>query len=339
MNMTSVLHRTSRSAATRHRRHPTSSTAPPSVQPRATAEGDGPRSWPTSAKVLVAILVVAAVLGAVGVAAAVTSTDDGSTERQLQDRVASLTRERDEALDTAAKLDTELVTVRQQLQAAQVGNGELTDQVAELEARIETLTAQRAETSAAAAALTATVAELEATVADLERSADVLDAALQTADRRLAAAIAERDALAELFPMKFDASLVDVDMLGDHDVALAQVHCTGVSSCGKVPAIDELRISRTPQGWLWLVIPGYVEGGLSRTGGALHMVAHSTTALPSCAGVPRQAEITMTLFPGGYQIADDGDRAVVGVGAVMTVEAPAVGECPAALAFYSVELT
>ena len=47
----------------------------------------------------------------------------------------------------------------------------------------------------------------------------------------------------------------------------------------------------------------------------------------------------MTLFPGSYQIDDDGDRTVATVGGVLTVEAPAIGDCPAALAFYNVVLT
>jgi hypothetical protein len=45
--------------------------------------------------------------------------------------------------------------------------------------------------------------------------------------------------------------------------------------------------------------------------------------------VARTAEITMTLF----RVAS-----VVGVGGVLTVESPAVGGCPAALAFYGVDL-
>lgn len=343
MNMSNVLHRRSRPTGALRPRIPSDRSLPPSIDPpeRETA----PPPWPTGAKVLVAILIVAAVLGTIGTALALASSDDGATERLLEDRVAALTQERDEALASADRLDAELATLREQLQVARTGNDELTDRIADLEARIATVTQERTEAVAAADALTAEVADLEATIVDLEASIDGLetsidglDAGLKSANQRAAAAIAERDALAKLFPTSFDASLVDVDMVGGYDATIAQVHCTGLTTCGKAPAIGKPTISRTSQGALWLKLPGYVEGGLSRTGGALHMVAHSTTAIPQCAGVARQAEVTMTLFPGGYRINDEGVRSVTSIGGVMTVEAPAVGGCPATLAYYSVEL-
>lgn len=336
MNMTNVLHR--RSHATGALRPSTPDSLPPGQHPP--AAGDGPPSpWPTTAKVWVAILLVAAVLGAVGLALAAASSDDGSAERQLQDRVAELTTERNDALDAIDEIEAELATARQQLEAAQAGSDELTDRVAGLEARIAELSAQRAEALATVGELEATIDELELAVADLERQADVLDAAVKTANQRVAAAAAERDALAKLFPMRFDASLVGVDMARTYGVGITQVHCAGLASCGTAPAIKELTIKGSPQGTLTVSIPQYVDGGLSRTGGALHMIAHSTTALPKCGGTARTAQVTMTLFPGSYSIADDGDRTVATVGGVMTVEAPATGDCPAALAFYNLVLT
>jgi hypothetical protein len=303
MNMTNVLHRRSKPDVAASPPQPAHISAPPARHPPGIGD-DRPASSPIGVKVLVAILIVATVVGAVGITAALTSSNDGSVERQLQDRLTAITHERDDALDAVDQLDTELANLRQQLRAAQAGNADLTDRIGELETTI-----------------------------------DAREASLQAANQRAVAAIGERDALAKLFPIEFDASLVDVGLVGDHDVRLAQVHCTGLASCGTAPAIDELTISRTPEGWLWMAIPGFVEGGLSRAGGALHMIAHSTTAIPKCAGVARQAEITMTLFPGSFGIAADGARDVVGVGAVLTVEAPTIGACPAVLAFYSADLT
>ena len=326
------------------------------------------------------ILIAAAVLGAV-VTAAVTAGDDGSADQQLEQRIASLTEERDAAEDRIAtltdardteqgsiatlteerdaaqsqiatltqerddavveieKIDAELVNVRRELQAAQNSNDDAADRVAELRSEIATLTSQRAEAIASADSLAVTIDGLETTVSGLEARAEVLDAALRTANGRVTAAVAERDALAKLFPITFDASLVDRAMPGTYRADLAQIHCSGLTSCGTVPSLDKLSISRTAEGVLMLDAPGYTNGGLSRTGGALHLVSHSTTAVPACDGVARTAEITMTLFPGAYAIGADGAASVVGVGGVLTVEAPASGACPAGLAFYGVDLT
>lgn len=336
MNMTNVLHRRSHAAGALRPSIPDS--LPPSQHPP--TGGDGPpAAWPTSARVWAAILFVAALLLAVGVAVAAASSDDRAVEQQLRDQVAAVTAERDDALDAVEEIDGELATVRQQLEAAQTSNDELFDRSSELEAQVETLSAERDQALATVDQLTATVDELEAAIADLERQTDALDAAVQTANQRVAAAVAERDSLAKLFPITFDASLVGVDMVRTYGVGLTKVHCTGPASCDTVPAIKELTIKAAANGDLLVTIPQYVDGGLSRTGGALHMIAHSTTALPKCAGNARTAEVSMTIFPGSYRIADDGARTVVTVGGVLTVEAPAVGDCPAALAFYHMVLT
>lgn len=344
MNMTNVLHRRSApTVTTRPSTSPPNSVPPPGQPPDEIDRR--PTPWPTDAKVWVAILVVATVIGAVGIAAALTSGGEASADRQLQDRITTLTQERDaaeervvtlteerdDALMTLDEIDAELLNLRERLQTAEDGSDEL-------EVQIATLTAQRAEALATVDSLEATIGGLESSVAELESRVELLDAALLTANRRVADAVAERDALAKLFPIEFDASLIDGAMAGTYDVALKQIHCSGLGSCGTLPAVKELTITRTANGVLLVTIPEYVDGGLSRTGGALHMVAHSTTAIPACAGVARTAEITMTLFPGAYEIGDDGVPSVVAVGGVLTVESPAVGGCPAALAFYSVDL-
>ena len=231
---------------------------------------------------LIAILTIAAVLGAVGTAVGFDPDDNGSAERQLQDQIDSLTADRDNALDDVAQLDADLVTLRQRLQDAQTADDDLTDRVIELEDRIESLTDQRA-------AALATVDRLTVERRDEAlSSAEGLVAELATVRQRLAAAVAERDVLANLFPIEFDASLGGVALVGKYDIKLSQVYCSGLSSCDKPPVLDDPTIRKTSEGFLRLDIPRFVEGGLFKADGALHMVADSTAAIPACAGTARR---------------------------------------------------
>ncbi|NNE11652.1 MAG: hypothetical protein HKN41_05335, partial [Ilumatobacter sp.] len=202
---------------------------------------------------------------------------------------------------------------------------------------------QRAEALADAEALTVTVASLEATIAELgdevarlDARGDMLDAALKAANDRAADAIADREALAELFPINVDGSLGRASLVGDHDADLTLVFSAG-SAIAR--AVDEVTISRNSAGHLRLNVPGLVEGGLFDADGALHLVATSTTAFPAVDGVARRAEVTITLFPDSFRITDDGKQVVSGVSGVMTLAAPATGSAPAATAFYAIELS
>lgn len=291
-----------------------------------------PPSWPSGARALIALLSLAAVVATIGMAIGLASGDDGSAERQLAERIESLTVERDDALTAFAELDAELATLRAELVDTQNGSTELLDRVADLEGRIESLSDQRADALAAVEDLTA---ERDRVLGE----ADDRVAELANVRQRLAAAVAERDSLAELFPAKIDASLDDVKLAGKHSVKLSSVYCSGLATCGRTPALENITISKTPEGFLRLSIPRFVDGGLFEAGGALHLVADSTTAVPSCDGVTRTASIVATIYAGGYELASSGAGRVDGLHAVMTVKAPATAGCPAALAFYSVELT
>lgn len=341
MNMSQVLHRRSHSSSAVRTPQSAPSSVPPSVRPPDERDG-APASWPMSAKVLVAILVVATVLGALGTAIASSSGND-SAERALQDRIDTLVQERDGALSDVAALDAELATVQQELLDAQAGNDGLTADITELEARIETLSAQRADALADAAALTVTVGDLEATIADLEGDlveldgrADMLDAALKSANDRAAAAIAARDNLAKLFPINLDGSLRNANLVGKRDVKLTSVFSSGAALA---PKVNSVTISRTASGNLRLDVPGLVEGGLFSADGALHLVASTNTAFPAVDGVARRADVTITLFPASFRVTDDGKQVVTGVSGVMTVAAPATGSTPAALAFYAIDVS
>ena len=274
---------------------------------------------------LVALLAIAAVLGAIGTAAGFAPGDDGATERELRGQVATLTTQRAEAFEDIATLDGELVSLRRQLVDAQEGANGLAGEVGVLESRIASLSDQRAAAQSSADALDA-----ELTLAQQE---------LASTQQRLAHVTAERDALAELFPVRFASSLDPVDTVGTYDVAAQRIYCVGLAACGSTPSMSDLTVRATPEGYLRADIPGFVEGGLFRADGAFHLVADSRFAVPACAGVARTAGVTMTMFAGDHEVARDGTGTIAGLNAVITVEAPAVGSCPAVLAFTSAELT
>lgn len=337
MNITNVLHRSRTGGVDVALRTKPVSAPPDAPAPhvysleRGTGGGDrgddhddaGAR-WPRGGVVLVALLAIAAVLGAVGTAAGFASGDDGSTERELRGEVAVLTSERGDAVEALAVLDGELVSLRRQLEAAQDGADGLAGQVGVLQARISSLSDQRA----------AALASVDALDAELTQAQQELAATQQ----RLTDVTADRDAFARLFPMKFDPSIDGADTAGVYRVDATRIYCVGLSSCGAAPSVSDLTIRTTPEGYLRANIPGVVEGGLFRADGALHLVADSTVAVPACAGVARTASVTMTIFPGSLEVDRDGARTVTGLNAVITVEAPATGTCPAVLAFTSAEL-
>lgn len=325
MNMTSVLHR-------RHG-NPAADllSTPPNLAPPASApDAPAPAPWPTGARVVVAILALAALL--LGTAAVLASGGDDSTSTdELLARIDSLTDERDDALRSIATLDDQIAALDDELFDALVDSGDLSDRVGELEARLAGLNAERAELAGTVDALTAA---RDAALAEAQTNA----AALDTAQRRLAEAIAERDALAELFPVRIDAPLDGASPVGTHRIKLSPMYCVGLPTCGTTPALADATISRT-SGNLRLAIPGFVEGGLYDADGALHLVAASTTAVPACDGTTRTATVVATFFPGGMTVTDDGTQTVTSLNAVITVEAPAAGGCPAGLAFSRAALT
>lgn len=337
MNITNVLHRSKTGdvdvARTARPRRPITppSIAPPTATPSPTVyslergtAGGGTR-WPKGGVVLVALLAIAAMLGAVGTAVGFASGDDGATERELRGQVATLTTERDDAVGELALLDGELVSLRQQLVAAQNGAEGLAGQVAALQARIDTLSDQRR----------AALDRVDALDADLTQVQQELAATQQ----RLTDVTADRDSFARLFPMTFDPSLDVADAAGVYRVDASRIYCAGLSTCGSAPSVSDVTIRTTPEGYLRANVPGLVEGGLFRADGALHLVADSTLAVPACNGTARTAGVTMTIFPGSVEVGRDGVAEVTGLNAVITVEAPAVGTCPAVLAFTSAELT
>lgn len=332
MNMTEVLDR-SRPTQTAEEAVPTTRPSqPPTTATPAIAQA-GRGRWPTGAKILVALLASAALLGAVGTIVG-SSSDDINTEdldrleselEQARSEVDSVTAERNAALASVAVIDEQIAGVRAQLSATEATRDDLGADVARLDQDVASLRGE--------------AAALESARDEALASAGELEADLVTAKALASTAVAERDARAALFPIEFDGSLAVADVTGEYDVDLSEAYCSGSTSCGKLPTIATATISATSQSHLRLAMASFPEMGLFRIDGGLHAVAESTAALPACDGVARRAHIAVTIYPHGFEVADGGAVEVTSLAASVTVEAPATGSCPAALAAYGAELT
>ena len=336
MNITNVLHRSRTGGIgaaiprATETLDPPASAAPPRVfsLERGVRDGGGDGGGGGRHRgnvVLVALLATAAVFGAIGTAVGFASGGDDTTERELRSQVATLTSERGDAVEELATLDVELASLQEQLRLAEADADGLAGQVGALRSRIASLSDQRDDAQASVDALDA---ELGLTQQQLTET-----------QQRLSDVTADRDSFARLFPLSFDPSLDAVDTAGVYRVRPTWIYCAGLATCGATPTMSDLTIRSTPEGYLRANIPGLVEGGLFRADGAFHLVADSTVAVPACAGVTRTAGVTMTIYPSGMEADRDGVGTVTGLNAVITVEAPAVGTCPAVLAFANAELT
>lgn len=322
---------------------------PPSVR-------HGMPGWPLSAKLITALLIVAAVLGAIGTVVGFTSDGDSTTDAQI----ATLTTERDELRAQIAEYDTRIAAVAAERDAVaaelaefdtassgvEAERDQLLVQLAALDTALSAVTTDRDDLATRLTELDATFAELTASTAGLDESItrltaerDQLQISLAAATQRATSAITERDALAALFPMTLEADLADVDLVGTYDVAYTTGYCEGFATCGTVPIVDELKIVETTEGWLRLEMDGFVSAGLFRVVGSLSTIAGSMDAVPACGTTPRAAVVTVTMFPHGLTISDDGSYRISDLGASFTVQTPAIGTCAAGVAVYGGELT
>lgn len=289
--------------------------------------------WPTDAKVLVALLLVATVVATIAAAIGARSGDDAAaTVRSLREEVASLTAARNEADADVAALDAELVTLRRQLDEVEAANDALDAESADLEAQIAALTEQAAGLEAQIASV---AEERDAATAKVEQ----LDAALVTERQRTTAAVAERDALAALFPMTFDSPFGLDAAVGVYDVSVSRVYCAGLATCATTPALADLTIAKASGDNARFSIPEFASGDMFWADGAYHAVVDSTTVLPGCDGVARTGRVWMTIFPGTIEVERDRVPRAVALQGVISIEAAPVGTCSGVLAFYSTEFS
>ncbi len=303
MNETNVLHREGGA----HNIASSDAGSPPSTVPAPPIQG--PRaSWPMSAKVLVALLLVATVISTVAAVVVANGDGDGDGDEGRQEQIDTLTAEREAALREIAELDEALTAVRVELEESQAVGDELTAERDALVVAVESLTAERDEAVAELAAVNEALVEITA----------------------------ERDALLEGIDVEFDVSLVGADLVGTYRATTTDV-------VGAAPVFTQLTIGETPEGWLSATIPGIAEGGMAMADGVLHLVTDSTTALPQCDGVDRLARIVMTIYPNGYEVVGaEGDTpntvTISGLNAVLTVSARAAGTCDAVVAVSTADL-
>lgn len=310
MNTTPVLERAPAPASIdRDRRVPDTGNPTGGVAGRAASHRW--RRRPRPATVLALAALAAATGGAVVLAGA------GGRDAERRAGIEQLTDERDAARASAAALEAELDSLRSRASRLDGDLAQRSEQLADLER-------QMADTIEALGAANASAAQLQL---------DLVEARAEAGR-----AIADRDAVIERFPISTGGDLGDRDIAGDYTVELSSTYCSTSGAC-RLPKVDRLTIATTREGYLWLRLPGLVDAGLLRAGAALHTVTDTTTAVNACDGAARPARIAVTVFPATELVDADGDRRIAGLGAAITVDAPATATCPAAFAVYAAELT
>jgi len=296
------------------------------TQPSAPAKGTGPPKemppierylrppWPRRARMTVAALSVVALAGILGTT--LQAIGDGGTD-DLDAQIAQLTEQRDELADAnevlqadSAALDLEMTAVNAELEAA--------------ESRISSLSGDVEEIRNANEALTADLATTDIELAGQVEVTEVV--------------VAERDALAALFPLTVDTTLRGQDLVGVYDVDWLPAYNSGLADLA-LPAARELTISRTGEGWLRVDIPGVVRADLTRTDGALFTIVDSTTAVPAVNGVARVARVAITVYAGDVTTTVGGVATVENLGLSIAISTDSVGTVPAGVALYGAELT
>jgi chorismate mutase len=288
-------------------------------------------SRPQAVKPLVFALLIVAMLGAIGTIIGFTSgADDPGATSQNESTIATLITERDGLVDEVTELDSTIATLTAErdglveqvsslgsdLDVSAVEYDRLVDRVTELDSTLVTLTAERIGAASRVASLEAGL------VAQTELAAD---------------AVAGREALAALFPFTFEGSLIVDDLVGTYDADYTKIFCEGFANCTTEPAAV-VSLRETPEGYLELVMDGYLTAGLARVDGGLVAVADSTTAVAACGGTPRVARVAATIYPSGLTAGVDGTVQVGDLGATVIVQSAATADCPAGTAIYGARL-
>jgi hypothetical protein len=282
--------------------------------------------WPRNAKLLAAVLVVVALLGAMGTIIGFASGDDTSAvKRQYQTQIDQLTDQRDSALSTNAGVVSQLATANDRVTTIEQARDALNTELTAAKATVTTLTAQ--------------ATDLQAKLDSTTVSNAALQGQLSAQVDKTTWAIAERDALAKTFPLTFDSSLVGVDLVGTYDITWHEVYNSIASMNGQVPSVNTMVVSTSPEGWPTIKMNGFVTAGLHRVDGALFTIVDSTTAVPPVGTTPRLARVAITLYAHGVSVGNDGRRHVDDLGASVAISAPAVAGEPDGVAIYGAELT
>jgi len=268
------------------------------------ADAGGSGRWPTSAKVWVGVLAVIALLAgaatAIGFSQAASSDDDKST----------VERERDAAIAAT--------------QSAEQERDQVASELEESEGAVETATSE----------LATTAAELE----DAQAENEVLAATVETERSRADEAEAQLAAIEGIFPINVDTSLVGMELAGSYTISFSEKFCDFATGCGTTPQANQAIIGVTPENFLDITIPGILQGGLFAVNGGLYAITDSQTAIPPCGDVPRRGRVTITLWPSTIIVAQDGSLVPTNLEASITLDAPAIDDCPSGLVFWGATL-
>lgn len=319
---------------------PAKRTGPPKEMPPIERHLRAP--WPRRARMTVAALSVIALAGIAGTT--IQTIRDGDTG-DLDAQITQLTEQRDELAGTnealvsdlaAADLDVTVVSV--ELLAAESRIDILSGDVAEMQIANEMLSDDVGDLRIANETLSGDVGELELANETLTVDLAAAEIALAGQVELTEATVAERDALAALFPLTVDATLRGQDIVGTYDVEWLPAFNSGLADI-TLPTIEQLTISRTDEGWLRVEIPGVVSADLARTDGALFTMVDSTTAVPEVNGVARVARVAITVYAGDSSTTVDGVTTVDELGLSIAISTDAVGAVSGGVALYGAELT
>lgn len=305
----------------------------PSTAPRTPTTGTGPPKemppierylrppWPRRARITVAALSVVALAGALGTTLQAFG-DDGTDD--LDARIVQLTEQRDELAAANETLETDLTGATVRLAALDLEMTAVDGELEAAESRISTLSGDVIEMRIANDTLTADLAATDIALADQVTATE--------------AVVAERDALAALFPLTVDTTLRGQDLVGTYDVEWLPAYNSGLTDIA-LPTVRQLTIGRTGEGWLRIDIPGVVRAELMRTDGALFTMVDRTTAVPAVNGVPRVARVAITVYAGDTTTTVGGTTTVDELGLSIAISTDDVGTVPGGVALYGAELT
>jgi len=144
--------------------------------------------------------------------------------------------------------------------------------------------------------------------------------------------------IAEQFPIEVTASLDDFDVRGAYTMKLTEAYCDGLPSCGAGRPDIRVDIVDGSNG-LEIKVPNVFTAGLFDINGTLFAVTDSDLIVEPCAGTPRVARVTTTIFADGVSVAADGSRTLTGLGASLLVSTDAIDACTAGVTFWAATLT
>jgi type II secretory pathway component PulM len=290
--------------------------------------------WPRNAKIVTAVLAVLALAGVFGTAWQYFNDDSSDYQAQISD----LTDQRNALVIQNGNLRTDvngLEEANAQLSADKAqyaaDNAQFAVDNAQLQAQYDAISADLVAAQNQNSTLSTEMAVATRHIVSLDNQINGLEASNETVT-------AERDALAAMFPMLVDTSLVGVDVAGTYAVKWFPAYNSGLPDIA-LPGVTQVVISNTDEGWLQVRIPGVLTAGLLGTDGALSTVVDTTTAVPPMNGVARTARVAVTIYAGATVTAADGTTTVTELGMSVVTMTPAAGDAPAGLALYGAALT